>query len=343
VTAGANAVECDIQFPAQGTDYEFAVDHDYAFTGRPIKPYLDGLAKILIANPQVALVYFDLKDHDADRAMRLRQIIRTHLTDVVPVNVVISQAAFSSRGFFLPIKDGLRPREAYAIDQHDNPTEVKAFFLGNGITSFGYGNGVMVTGVPLNIPRSILEAVALRWSERQIRLVYVWTLASVASMRDYISQGVDGIMVNLGTIAAVRAIVTKEMQSRIRLATRADDAFAPPIHASYLLTVKTANGEPAGTDADLGFELRGSKGKLATTIDAFPAGLFEEGQTNRVTLIGTDIGTIEELVLSHDGSGSGPDWFVETVKVQKSGSPDVMTFHVEQEIKSGQRVARAPG
>lgn len=343
VKAGANTIECDIQFPAAGTDYEFAVDHDHAFTGRPIKPYLDGLAKILAANPQVALVYFDIKDSDADRAVRLREIIRTHLTDVVPVNVILSQAAFASRGFFLPIKSGLRPREAYAIDEHDDPRAVQDFFLDNGITSFCYGNGVFVTGVPVHIPRSIMEGVALKWSERKIRWVCTWTLAEVRSLRDYLAKGVDGIMVNQSTIAALKNMVAGEFKGKLRLATRMDNPFEPPVHPSYVLTVKTASGLAAGTDAYLTFELRGSNGKLATTIDAFPVGLFESAQTDRVTLIGKDVGTIQELVLSQDGSGSMPDWSVETVQVQKSGSATVSSFHFNQEIRPGAPVSRKPG
>lgn len=341
VDAGANAIECDIQFADPDSSIEFAVDHDYAVNGEPIKPYLDGLVKILQANPQVALVYFDIKDDDADRAVRLREIIRTHLTDIVPVNVIMSESEFASRNFFLPIKTGLRPREAYAIDSDDDPSKVSDFFLANNITRFCYGDGIAAPGVPEDIPVAIMEAVALKWSKRKIRFVYVWTLAAQSSMRDYIATGVDGIMVN--DVPALKAVLKESaVKKRVRLATRADNPFDLPVHPSYRLTVKTSNETHAGTDANLTFELRGSAGKLATTLDSYPVGLFEQGVTNHVTLIGKDVGVIQELVLSQDGDENAPGWRVDTVKVQKNGSPKVLTFRFNQEILEDQPVKRTP-
>lgn len=116
----------------------------------------------------------------------------------------------------------------------------------------------------------------------------------------------------------------------------------PAVHPSYILTVKTSSRSNAGTGANLTFELRGPAGKFATTINAKPTGLFEAGLTNRVTLIGTDVGTIQELVLSQDGSGNAPDWFVDTVKVQKGGTTSGVSFNFNQEILANQPVKRTP-
>jgi hypothetical protein len=344
VQAGCNAIECDIRRATnfyEEPEWEFTVRHDPIGSGESIKLYLDGLVKILQKNPQVAVVYFDIKDADVN-TKRLLEIIREHLTNIVPVNVVLSHANFAGREMFNPLVGFLRdPGEGVVIDEHDSPQEVRDFFKGK-IARFGYGNGVFVVGVPKYIPNSILEGVALKWLERDIRWVYTFTLVTKASMRDYIAKGVDGIMSNCEDLDDLKAVFNEsKAKYRLRLATRADDPFAAPMQPAYVLTVKTSSKWYAGTDANLTFQLNGSEGTISATIDAFPSGLFEEGYVNRVTLIGKDVGTINELVLSQDGTWTGPDWSVDTVTVHKKGSPTV-TFKFFQEIATNTPVKRTP-
>ncbi len=105
--------------------------------------------------------------------------------------------------------------------------------------------------------------------------------------------------------------------------------------------MRTPDKKDAGTDANLRFVLRGSKGTPETTINTDPTFLFEKGNINFVTLIGTDVGTIQELILSHDGAGNAPGWFVDDVKVQKGGSTNVVAlFKFSQEIVTNQPVSR---
>ena len=70
--------------------------------------------------------------------------------------------------------------------------------------------------------------------------------------------------------------------------------------------------------------------------------MFESGDINRVSLIGIDIGTIQKLVLSHDGSGNAPDWEVGTVTVRKTGAATSQKFVFNQVISVGQQVSRTP-
>lgn len=341
VGEGANAIECDIDLPfmpAEVPAWEFVVRHFPTPVGVPIKPFLDGLVKVLQQNKHLALVYFDIKNASVNLT-RLREIIHTHLTGVVPVQIILSHADFDGRGLFNPIKQDT-PGEGLLIDEDDDPNRVSHFFgEEKRLTRFGYGNGVAAPGVPVNIPPSIMRGVALKWSKGMIRWVCTYTLAAQDSMRDYIAKGVDGIMVN--DVAALKAVFNEcAAQYRLRLAERGDDPFAPPVHPSYVLTVLTAPESGAGTDANLTFELRGSAGKVSTTIDAYPAGLFEAGMTNYVTLIGKDVGTIKDLTLSQDGVG---DWTVAYVMVQKRGSPGVVMFNFNRTISPDQRVTRTPG
>ena len=69
--------------------------------------------------------------------------------------------------------------------------------------------------------------------------------------------------------------------------------------------------------------------------------MFEEGDTDRLALIGTNVGTIQKLVIVNHGDSSG-DWFLNTVKVQKSGTGQVTTFNFSREIASGATASRTP-
>lgn len=344
VDLGANAIECDIQF--SDDEFEFAVNHDTDdYSSRDaIRTYLRDVAKLLKEHPKVAMFYFDIKEADVNKAKRLRDVIREHLTAKVPdLHIVMAQPDFADRGFFGPIKDDVRAREGFTIDMDNDPVRVSAFFEQLGVERYGYGNGIAVVGGGENIPPSIMKALALKWSERKIRWVYVWTLRSQFAMSNYLAMGVDGIMVNHEDIVHLKNIVEQDGSQRVRFATRDDDPFGPSVHPSYILTVKTPHKIDAGTNANLRFVLRGSKGAAETTINSGPTFLFEQGNINFVTLIGKDVGTIQDLILSQDGSGTGPDWFVDTVKVQKGGSTAVVaTFKFSQEILKNQPVTRNP-
>ena len=343
---GANAIELDINLPGdhtkmllreQALEWEFVVRHPPTPVGVPIKAYLDDLAKLLKVNKHVALVYFDIKDANID-LMRLREIIRTHLTSVVPVQIILSHAAWEGRSIFNPIKQDT-PGEGVMIDEDHLPSRVSDFFEKKGLTRFGYGFGVAVPGVDVDIPSAVMRGVAFKWLSGKIRWVCTYTLEDDDSMRDYIAKGVDGILVNNNNVLALKKVFNEcAGKYRLRLAERGDDPFDPPVHPSYILKMKTAAVGGAGTDANLTFELRGSTGTVKTTIDAYPAGLFEAGDTNLVTLIGTDVGIIKDLTLSQDGVG---DWTVADVIVQKRGAPDVK-FDFFATIEPDQRVTRTP-
>ena len=344
---GANAIEFDVDLPntpamvAVGKEYfemEFVVRHSPNPLGIAIKPFLDKMAQLLKQYKHVALMYFDIKNADVDLT-RLREIIRTHLTSVVPIQVILSHALWEGRSMFNPIKQDT-PGEGLLIDEDHLPTRVSDFFEGKGLTRFGYGHGVAVPGVPVKIPSAVMRGVAYKWLNGKIRFVCTYTLEDNDSMRDYLAKGVDGIMVNNNNVFTLKTIVDAcAGKYRLRLAERTDDPFDPPVHPSYVLKVKTVLGSGAGTDANLTFALRGSAGTVKTTIDAFPAGLFEEGDINYVTIIGTDVGTIKDLTLSQDGVG---DWTVANVIVQKRGTPDVVTFNFYAVIEPDKPVTRTP-
>ncbi|WP_414654051.1 PLAT/LH2 domain-containing protein [Hyalangium sp.] len=63
------------------------------------------------------------------------------------------------------------------------------------------------------------------------------------------------------------------------------------------------------------FSLKGTNGEVGTRIDATPPGLFKRGQTNKVTLLGASIGTPQTLSVNRSTRGNGPDWHLQSIKV----------------------------
>ena len=331
VRLGANAIECDIR-PSSRSG-EFVVNHDVSiFPQRDaLGPYLDGLVAILRANPQVALIMFDCKDGTMDSA-RLRQLVRSRLTEVVAVNVLFSVSAFTDRNFFLPLVVDMRPREGYAIDQDDDPERVERFFADIGIPRQAFGDGIAVPAPKPSLHRIILRAVAQKWSRRRFRMVYTWTLADKDSMRNYLRMGVDGIFVN--DVAELASILREPVfATSIRLAGRAEDPFVPLPRHAYVISAVTGTRQGAGTDAHITVELQGNRGQMTATLNSRPAGLFEAGHVNDFAVIGRHVGRLQQITVSVDDAGLGEAWFVESLAIQATGSQRRHTFSVHRWIE----------
>jgi hypothetical protein len=64
------------------------------------------------------------------------------------------------------------------------------------VKNFWYGNGIFVAGISPNVEPSVTAAAELRDKERQIKKVYVWTLAKEDSIDRYVGvRKVDGVFV----------------------------------------------------------------------------------------------------------------------------------------------------
>jgi hypothetical protein len=251
--------------------------------------------------------------------------------------VLITVASFDDRGFLARLAGDLRGHEGVAIDEHDSPSQVAGFFRGNGIQRQGYGNGIFVAGIDASadIAPSILEAISMKARRLGPRFVYIWTLNHKRAIRNYLRMGVDGIFVNFHglyeAVSKLRSILGEdEFRSKFHLAQWAHDPFAEPSDTAYILTVETGNRTHAGTDANLTFLLTGDRGSLSTTINSKPPGLFERGQTNRVTLIGEeDIGEIQTLTVRRDTGGNAPGWWLRGVTVESPRLPRSHRFNFD--------------
>ena len=87
--------------------------------------------------------------------------------------------------------------------------------------------------------------------------------------------------------------------------------------ARYRWEIKTADVMYAGTDATPYLSLSGDKATLKETElnDPDSNNDWEKGQINHGTIETTDLGWLKTGTLKHDGSGGGPDWTVEYVKI----------------------------
>ncbi|XP_022806964.1 lipoxygenase homology domain-containing protein 1-like isoform X2 [Stylophora pistillata] len=87
---------------------------------------------------------------------------------------------------------------------------------------------------------------------------------------------------------------------------------------SYHMTLKTADVQNAGTDANVYFALHGDKGetpKIALQDESQTFKRFERGRADKFVVQTADVGKLEKLVIGHDNRGEDPGWLLEEVDV----------------------------
>ncbi|XP_022094211.1 lipoxygenase homology domain-containing protein 1-like isoform X2 [Acanthaster planci] len=87
---------------------------------------------------------------------------------------------------------------------------------------------------------------------------------------------------------------------------------------SYHVSVKTGDERSAGTDANVHIKLFGEDGDtglIPLKQSENTKNKFERGRTDKFTLEAVDIGKLEYIKISHDGSGPGAGWFLDSVEV----------------------------
>jgi len=105
--------------------------------------------------------------------------------------------------------------------------------------------------------------------------------------------------------------------------------------ARYRWEIKTADVVYAGTDATPYLSLSGDKATLKETElnDPDSNNDWEKGQINHGTIETADLGWIKTGTLKHDGSGGGPDWTVEYVKITNDDDGREWLAGVNTELK----------
>jgi glycerophosphoryl diester phosphodiesterase len=338
--AGANAIEPDVNV-YEDRPNDLCISHDEGDESAPsLLQFLTDLRVVADQRKELALVMFDCKEKVAtpELGVALLSAIRTFLTSETGLNVIVSVGSFKLGGIFDFIATDQRPREGLMIDEEDDPVAVAGFFESRGVTNICYGNGEFVAGVDADVRSTIERATGLKAAYDDIRFVYVWTLGSQGSMREYIRVGVDGIIVN-DVKALVQVVGELEFAGSIRLANRSDNPFATQI-PGVGLTVRTAgNIGKAGTDANITFTVNGDQGWVGKVVNADLIGRFEQGETNYVALLGFEIGTPHSITISIDDQGNSPAWYLDGIVATKAGRSQLFAFN--QWIYPGTGVTRA--
>ncbi|KXZ56858.1 hypothetical protein GPECTOR_1g774 [Gonium pectorale] len=107
----------------------------------------------------------------------------------------------------------------------------------------------------------------------------------------------------------------------------------------YECTVVTGDKFGAGTDAQVGIELIGSRGVAKHSFDQSKT-LFERGRRDRFRLTLPDVGDLTSIRSWHDGSGFGSDWFLDSIVVENAAAGCKWEAVFNEWIKGGQSNAR---
>ncbi|HZQ25238.1 MAG TPA: PLAT/LH2 domain-containing protein [Terriglobales bacterium] len=323
----ANAIEVDVT-AYEGRLNELCIGHEGPvgdgtgdFDDPRLSDFLTDLADLAKLRNELALVVFDCKPPAATRenGLTLRDTIRTHLTAVVPVNVIISVGNITDvtpyrlKGttMFDEITSNLGPREGLMIDAQDQPIEVSSFFALRGVDRRCYGYGTSFGEEGTADYRTPLQAACwMRAARGEFRFIYAWTVNDVEDQKEYMRIGVDGIISDQNYLTQLYLET-----GSAGLARRTDNPFMPAM-ASYGLMVHTGNVHNGGTDANITFTLHGRDGNASMTVDTSLSGRMERDGINLLVLNSRDLGELHAMSVQRDDSGNAPDWYLDTVTIE---------------------------
>jgi hypothetical protein len=320
-----------------------------------VESYFDHVHALVKQGKNVALMVLDIKSNAAaylglDGARRLRTAVATHLNyDGVDVAIVYNVGTTSDSNYFMD-NICLGPREGIIIDGENDAAGVLntlqahikkandnagANCGGNPVPyniAFGNGSFGESFGFAPNVLPSIMQASWIRAGQPNIgnvAVAYAYPIDGVSRMGDYITAGADGLIPDediqpqiwsktLEHLTALANLVAGRPD--VYMATVADDPFHQPNEA-YGLRVNTADILGAGTDALLTFKLTGTCGSASVTIDSSYQKLFERADRNYVTIQSKNLGLLQKLEVSSDGSCSaitGATWSPGAVQISSA-------------------------
>lgn len=115
--------------------------------------------------------------------------------------------------------------------------------------------------------------------------------------------------------------------------------------STYTIAVKTGDRKEAGTDANVHIVLHGPDGQRTapTRLDNLFRDDFERGRTDTFTVEDSvDIRNISKIELWRDKMGLASEWFVDTIQVENSASPeDTFVFPIYRWVKDTYRYSIA--
>jgi hypothetical protein len=333
--AGANALEPDICV----SNGAFFVSHDHSPSSNPftvehnLKTYLTALRRFLIAKGNtvnLALILWDFKDPDANVTINdFLKVVHEYFSKFAECADIAMGVTVSSKddAGFLTQYTGTIANVAVGIDEEKVPADVSQAFATGNQKRYAYANGIILTGIKLGVFHSMLAAKAVQAADKGMKLVYTWVMADKDAMRDFLDIRIDGIIVNLGTVAELKALLLeKDFVPIYELAQKGYNPWSAPPLPTYYATIHTADEYLAGTDARIRFDLTGTGGTLTTKLNADYKDVLEQDATDTITFEGLNIGTVTSLKITATTSDINSDWLPRTIKVSSNIDSNVATF-----------------
>ncbi|MCU1345097.1 MAG: hypothetical protein JWL70_1363, partial [Acidimicrobiia bacterium] len=337
LAAGANALEPDvmsftdaavagftnINSTAGASGLFMYHDHVIAATRLPttVEDWLEAVHTKVVDGSNVALIAFDIKSAAAtsDNGKKLLDAVHAHLNyGGVNVNVIFSVASEADGGVFSQIIPLLGAREGVMIDADNDPVKIYNYFDGLGAAGhIAYGNGSLGVqyGFAPNVLLGIEEASWARAGQvPAFAIPYAYPISLESDMDAFITAGADGLIPDVDfpivapgdTQTKISNLAAKiNARNDIYMATAADDPLHPVVEAYGLRVVTRDDVAGAGTDSNITFTLSGCNGTSSVTVNTDFIGHMESGDVNFVTLPSKDLGKLQSLTLSSDGSHGG--------------------------------------
>lgn len=356
LTAGANALEPDvmsfsndafgpggnINATAGASGLFMYHDHVAVTTRMPdtVESWLDFVRSQVVAGTNVALIAFDIKSAAATAANgpKLLTAVHDHLNhDGVAVNVIFSVASEDDSSILSQLIPNLGPSEGVMIDGQNDPAKIYNYLHGldpsaDGHIAFGNGSIGVKYGLAPNVLLSIEEASWMRAGQvPTFAIPYAYPIELKTDMEAFITAGADGLIPDNDSPLVSQAVTQVEIKGLaglvatrddVYMATAADDPLHPVVEA-YALRVDTLNESGAGTDSNITFTLKGCNGTSSVTVDTEYISHMEAGERNYVTVPSKDLGQLQSLTLSSDGTRGGifdtSPWHPGLVQVSSAG------------------------
>jgi hypothetical protein len=340
--AGANALEPDICV----SNGKFFVSHDHSPSSNPftdehnLVAYLKALRRLIIAEGKkinLALIMWDFKDADAPISINtFMQVVYDNFSkfpECAGIAMGVTNGSLAHIDFLTKynplMSDGhTMTNVAVGIDEEKHASDVSAAFALGRQARYSYANGIITTGIKLGVFESMLAAKGVQATDPGLKLIYTWVMADSDAMRDFLHIGIDGIIVNLGTVPTLKAmLLEKDFAPKFELAKVGYNPWSAPAIPTYFAEIHTADVYLAGTDAVIQFNLIGTGGALDTTLNADYKDVLEQAQTDVITFDGANIGTITSLKATALTSDISSDWLPTMIKVTSNADSNVAFFN----------------
>ena len=332
--AGANALEPDVCFssnPSHPDRYYVSHDHVSSNAGshdfdheHSLAVYMRNLKDLILRNNfKPALIWFDYKDGPSGDINEMLKIVHDNFTvfDPICANVAIMVSVASlAAAPFLYNYDQTVPRCGICIDEEDDPMGVQQLFINAKQKRFAYADGIATFWFDPKIYKAlmlakVLQAQAIDPSET-FKMAHAWVLADSDSIRNYLDISIDGIMVNLSTVATLKAILQEKHYLPVyELAQNGYDPWGAQPVPQYWAIIQTRDVDWAGTDAPVKLTLNGVNGSVVRAMPTAIKNVLEKGETDYITFpAGGNIGEIISLTVEiAQPTGQAPDWLPQLI------------------------------